>query len=187
MNYCREKLFMSSKARRSKVKKKYSPLQRIIRYCYYRLVRLKGHPQEIARGLGVGVFAGFFPWFGFQIVVAVILAFLVRGNKIAAAMSTWGSNPFTYVPIFAFNYAVGSWLVEFLGLSADKASFQGNTSSWSDFSVMGTEFVIPLFIGCLVVATLVATIVYFSSLRFLFRWRKLQQRKKYRKHRYSSK
>ena len=176
---------MLSKARRSKVKKKYSPLQRIVRYCYYRLVRLKGHPQEIARGLSVGVFAGFFPWFGFQIIVAVLLAFLVRGNKIAAAMSTWVSNPFTYVPIFAFNYAVGSWLVKFLGLSVDTVSFQGNTSSWSDFSMMGTEFVFTLFIGCLVVGTLVATIVYFSSLRLLFRWRKLPRRKKYRKHHYS--
>ena len=175
---------MLSKARHSKANNKYSPLQRVIRYCYCRLVRLKGHPHQVARGLSVGVFAGFFPWFGFQIIVAVLLAFLVRGNKIAAAMSTWVSNPLTYFPIFAFNYAVGSWLVKFWGLSVDTTSFQGNTASWSDFSMMGTEFVVTLLIGCLVVGTLVATAVYFFSLRFLCRWRQLRHRKKYRKKRY---
>ncbi|MFS8808493.1 DUF2062 domain-containing protein, partial [Synechococcus sp. R6-10] len=80
--------------------------KRWLRYLYLRLLRLQSSPKEIARGLAVGVFAGCFPIFGFQTLAALVLAVPFRGNKLAAAAGTWVSNPFTYVPIYAFNYQV---------------------------------------------------------------------------------
>jgi hypothetical protein len=85
--------------------------KRWLRYLYLRLLRLQSSPKEIARGLAVGVFAGCFPIFGFQTLAALVLAVPFRGNKLAAAAGTWVSNPFTYVPIYAFNYQVGEWLL----------------------------------------------------------------------------
>ena len=83
--------------------------RRRLQYWYWRLVRLQGQPDAIARGLACGVFAGLFPIFGLQTIVGVFLAILLGGNKILAAAGTWISNPLTYVPIYGFNFHVGKW------------------------------------------------------------------------------
>lgn len=153
-------------------------LGRFLRYWYIRLARLGGHPQEIARGLALGVFAGWFPWFGLQMAVAIFLAILFRANKLAAAASTWVSNPLTYVPIFAFNYKVGEWLLNFHDISSDSNSFPIDSQSWSKFAEMGKEFMTAMLLGCFVVGAIVALAVYFASLRLLRRWHHLQQLRK---------
>ena len=67
-----------------------------------------GSPLFNARGLAIGVFSGCFPFFGFQTLIGVFLAKLAKGNIFLAAIGTWISNPFTYIPLYYFNYKVGS-------------------------------------------------------------------------------
>ncbi len=71
----------------------------------------KGSPSQRALGLGVGIFCGCFPFFGLQTLMGVFLAKIVKANSILAAVGTWISNPFTYVPLYFFNYRVGSLLL----------------------------------------------------------------------------
>ncbi len=71
----------------------------------------EGSPGMRARGVAAGVFCGCFPFFGFQILLGIGLASLVRGNHLLAAAGTWISNPFTYIPLYWFNYSVGSALL----------------------------------------------------------------------------
>ena len=71
----------------------------------------EGSHGQRARGLAAGLFCGCYPFFGLQILVSVALASLVRGNHLLAAAGTWVSNPFTYVPLYWFNYQVGCWLL----------------------------------------------------------------------------
>ena len=54
---------------------------------------------------------GCFPFFGLQIVLGIALASVVRGNHILAAAGTWISNPFTYLPLYWFNYHLGCLLL----------------------------------------------------------------------------
>ncbi|HCO12075.1 MAG TPA: DUF2062 domain-containing protein, partial [Desulfonauticus sp.] len=61
-------------------------LKRYVRYWYLRILRIRAHPHKVALGLALGVFVGFLPIVPFQIVTAVSLAFLVKGNKLAAAL-----------------------------------------------------------------------------------------------------
>ncbi len=70
-----------------------------------------GTPAERARGIAVGIFSGCFPFFGFQSLIGICLASLVRGHHLLAAMGTWISNPFTYIPLYLFNYKVGAFLL----------------------------------------------------------------------------
>ena len=70
-----------------------------------------------AKGLAIGVFSGCFPFFGFETLIGVFLAILARGTVYLAALGTWISNPFTYVPLYYFNYQVGSF---FLNDTSDK-------------------------------------------------------------------
>ena len=71
----------------------------------------EGSPGQRARGLAAGVFCGSFPFFGLQMVLSVGLATLVRGNHLLAAAGTLVSNPLTYVPLYWFNFLVGSRLL----------------------------------------------------------------------------
>ena len=67
-----------------------------------------GSPFYNAKGLAIGVFSGCFPFFGFQTLIGVFFAKLAKGNIVLAAIGTWISNPFTYIPLYYFNYKVGS-------------------------------------------------------------------------------
>ena len=67
-----------------------------------------GSPLFNAKGLAIGVFSGCFPFFGFQTLIGIFFAKLAKGNIVLAAIGTWISNPFTYIPLYYFNYKVGS-------------------------------------------------------------------------------
>ena len=71
----------------------------------------EGTPGQRARGLAAGVFCGCYPFFGLQMVLSVGLAKLMRGNQLLAAAGTLVSNPFTYLPLYWFNYLVGCRLM----------------------------------------------------------------------------
>ncbi|GAB4381449.1 MAG: DUF2062 domain-containing protein [Elainellaceae cyanobacterium] len=150
--------------------KKQRSWRRKLRYYYHRLLRLEGSPKAIARGLAVGVFAGWFPWFGLQTVVAVALAFLLRGNKVVAAAATWISNPFTYVPIFAFNYHIGRSLLR----TRDEPFELSSLANWQGVQELGSDILVPLFFGSFVIGLISASVGYLGGLRFVQRAR--QQR-----------
>jgi len=84
---------------------------RFLRQRLLRLWRQGGSHGQRARGLAAGVFTGCYPFFGLQIVLGVALAGLLRGSPILAAAGTWISNPLTSLPLYWFNYQVGSWLM----------------------------------------------------------------------------
>ena len=75
------------------------------------LWKQEGTPCQRARGLAAGVFCGCYPFFGLQMVLSVGLAKLMRGNQLLAAAGTLVSNPFTYLPLYWFNYLVGCQLL----------------------------------------------------------------------------
>lgn len=142
--------------------------RRRLRYFYLKFVRLRGHPKELARGLASGVFAGLFPLFGLQTIIGVGLALRIGGNPILAAAGTWVSNPFTYVPIYAFNYQVGRWL---LGRS-DAQPFT-DLESFNAWLETGADVTVTLFLGCFVMGLLCGAATYFVSLPMI---RKAQHR-----------
>lgn len=144
--------------------------KRQLRYLYWRFLRLQGSPEELARGLGCGVFSGCFPLFGFQIVIGVGVATVLRGNRIMAAAATWISNPFTYVPIFAFNFQVGHWLLGGGPIQAfqDLDTLRG----WQD---MGTDVSIRLMLGSTVVGLVTGLVSYYISLPLIRRIRVRRQ------------
>lgn len=144
------------------------------RYFYLRFVRLRGSPEAIARGAAAGVFAGWFPLIATQMATAILLAALIKGNKIVAAAATWVSNPLTAIPIYAFNFQVGRWL-----LGSDAQSFKSESfNSWQGMTQMGTEFLTDLLVGCFVVGLVCAVASYFLCLWFVRRVR--HRRRKFR-------
>jgi uncharacterized protein len=141
--------------------------QRRWRYFYLRFVRLRGSPEAIARGAAAGIFAGWFPLIATQMAFAILFAALIKGNKIVAAAATWVSNPLTSIPIYAFNFHVGRWL-----LRSQEQSFSSESiNSWEGMMEMGTEFLADLLVGCFVVGSLCSLGSYFLCLWFVRRVR----------------
>lgn len=165
--------------RRRKLKDFRQRFWRQLQYWYWRLVRLRGQPETLARGLACGVFAGLFPFFGSQTLLALLLAFIFRGNKILAAVGPWISNPFTSVPIYAFNFYVGKWLI------GDRTLTEISWDSWQNLKELGLEIIWPLFVGCVAVGSVCAVISYFLGLWLICRIRashESRQRKRRLKH-----
>lgn len=153
--------------------------RRRLQYWYWRLVRLQGKPEVIARGLACGVFAGLFPIFGLQTILGVFLAILFRGNKILAATGTWISNPLTYVPIYAFNFHVGKWL-----LNQNKEFADVSLQSWEQVKELGSGILITLFVGCFVVGFVCSILSYFLGLHLIRKIRTSYQMRSRRKRLY---
>ena len=64
--------------------------------------------------------------------MGVFLAKILKGNSILAAVGTWISNPFTYVPLYYFNYKLGSLIlnkdkiiVDFSHITTNELWYQG--------------------------------------------------------------
>lgn len=153
--------------RQSTIKPAGNSIGRKVRYWLLRLTRLQGSSQAIARGLAIGVFAGCFPIFGFQTLVGVLLATLIRGNRIAAMAGTWISNPFTYLPLFWFNFKVGKLILLDDSLSLEGSDLLSPTALIDS----GFEIFIILLVGCSAVGLVAAVVAYIGSERLLRGWR----------------
>lgn len=62
---------------------------------YERSIKIRGNPREIALGFALGVGIGFSPIMGFQMVLAVLAAAMLKWNKIAAVAGVQVTNPLT--------------------------------------------------------------------------------------------
>lgn len=151
---------MKSSARR-KIRR-LPPGWRWLSYLRRRLQRVRDRPHSIARGLGLGVFAACLPLFGGQTAIGVLLAFLLRGNKLCAAIGTWLSNPLTYVPIFWLNYNLGLFL-----LPNFQAPAPLRWDSFDDMLLQMRDISIPLGVGSIVMGLLLGSIAYTVSLFLL--------------------
>lgn len=84
---------------------------RALRYFGKRILRLSGSPHVVATGFAVGVFVAWSPLFGIHYLMAIALAFIARGNVLAAILSTTIGNPVTGPAMWALDYKVGDLIV----------------------------------------------------------------------------
>ena len=151
-------------------------MRRLLRHSRIRIRRgitwlwkQEGTPGQRARGLAAGVFCGCYPFFGLQIFLSVGVATLVRGNHLLAAAGTFVSNPLTYVPLYWFNYLLGSHL---LGLEGHDSDLLGIDRS--NFWNQGWAFSQRILLGSSVVAALMSLLI--GSVAFLVFQRRTHQR-----------
>jgi hypothetical protein len=84
----------------------------MFRATFRRLLALDDPPERTALAFSIGVFIAFSPFLGLHTIVATLIAFLFRFNKIAIYSGTFINNPFlTLVPIIIVSYAVGAFLL----------------------------------------------------------------------------
>ncbi|AFZ48113.1 Protein of unknown function DUF2062 [Cyanobacterium stanieri PCC 7202] len=147
-----------------KKRKKTSWIKRYYKYFIWRIRHLQEQPKAIARGFAIGVFTGSFPFFGLQMIVALLLAIILKANKVTAMMGTWISNPFTYVPIFLFNYQIGTFILEKIFHIKLNYLDEFDSESWQNLADSGLEITITLLIGSFFVGLILSIIAYYFIL-----------------------
>ena len=93
----------------------------MIRAAFRRLLAIDDPPERTALAFSIGVFIAFSPFLGLHTIMATLIAFIFRFNKIAIYTGTFINNPFlTLVPIIAASYAIGALVMgEPLGIPSE--------------------------------------------------------------------
>jgi len=143
-----------------------SKLKRLFSLRFYldKLMEMRDRPDETAKGLALGVFIGFLPINGFQVLVAVTIATLTRVSKVAAAIGTHVTNPWTTIPILILDYYVGCLL---LGRKACIPYV--DFSSLSSLLESGKGIIVPMFVGGIFLGALFSVLSYFGVKKLLKR------------------
>lgn len=159
------------------------PNRKEIRKAYLRIIRHPGSPRRTGRGIAIGLFVAFLIPFTFHMLLALLLAFLLRGAKFAAACATWIINPLTIPLIYPLQCYVGGFLVGrpvsyqvVSHLVADVA----REPSWNTFSAIGKGLLVPFFAGGLLFGGMAAIAGYHVSIFLVTRFRKRKAARKNR-------
>lgn len=118
--------------------------------------------RAIARGIALGLFAGFILPVG-QIVVAALLAISVRANVVIAAAATLITNPLTFPPIYFAAYKLGCGV---LGMKPSPESLRVPTTLFARVHEVAT----PTVTGLLLFAFGSALLGY-TAVHAIWRWR----------------
>ena len=152
---------------------------RAFHYVRHRVRRLPDTPERIARGVWVGVFTAFTPFYGLHFLIAAVLARVMNGNLLASLMATFFGNPLTYVPIGVAALQTGHWLLgtepddevhrsfggKFVDAGDDlwnnfKALFTDRTADWDGLAVFYDQVFFPYMVGGIIPGVICATICY---------------------------
>jgi uncharacterized protein (DUF2062 family) len=136
-----------------------------IRNWINRAKALHGDPHYIAMGMAIGIFVAITPTIPFQTIIAVGLAFVLKGSKAAAALATWICNPLT-MPIFYYaSYKAGGVL---FGISIPTEFAGGNIT---EILKLGLDVAMALIGGGVVIGILPGIIAYFITRKIISKLR----------------
>lgn len=152
-------------------------------FCVYKVLHADDPPHQLALGLAIGMFVTLLPLIGIQMVLTLFLAWIFRANKLVGLPLVWISNPLTIVPIYYPSYVLGCKLMgepvvsdKWVNLKAEWGIVEANPLATWGMKVRFwweslLEFVWPLGLGSLVVATVGGILTYYISLYFIRSYR----------------
>ena len=146
-------------------------LKRIFSYYKLKLARLPASPYAIASGFACGSVVSFTPLLGLHFVLAIIFAYLIRGNFVAALFGTIVGNPITFPFIWGLIYKVGAFF------TTTKYEEFNSEINFNMIINQTYEIFIPMLIGGAILATPVWLITYFITFSFVSSYKKSKKKK----------
>ena len=131
-----------------------------------RLARLPASPYAISSGFACGSMVSFTPLLGLHFVLAVIFAYIIRGNFIAALIGTVVGNPLTFPFIWGMIYKIGTYVttIQHVRLNQD-INF--------DMIINQTyEIFFPMLIGGIIIAPFIWITTYLIIYSFVSSFKK---------------
>jgi len=153
-----------------------------------KLIHLNADPHDIAFGLALGIFVGFLPIMGIQMVVAGLVCLPFKhANKPAAVAGVWITNPLTVIPIYAFIYWIGTFFypadhIVTPGTIMSKMravlELEGFVEQTKGFLALGADIFLPMCIGGAVVGLIAMIPTYFITKKSITVYRAKKSAKK---------
>ncbi len=155
--------------------------RRAATYVALRVRRLPDMPHKIGRGVGAGIFISFTPFFGFHFLGAALIAWIIRGNIVAALLGTFVGNPLTTPFIAALSVGLGRAILgihgglnphrifgEFSRAGSELwnnilAPFTDRVAHWESLAAFHHEIFLPYLVGGLVPGLIAAVIGHYMT------------------------
>jgi|GEM_PF-901736 len=156
-----------------------------------RVLHVNDTPHRIAMGVAIGVFVsiGLGPFLGIHTFVVLVLAVLLRANKVAALAAMWIHNPLTMWPIVFAEYELGKRIVRVFSDSYEQGEellrgflknweargvfvFPFGADFWRELTHMMVKIGLEVSIGCVVLGSLGAVLSYYAAKEIIIEHRR---------------
>ena len=135
-----------------------------------RFLSIQDPPHAIARGAAIGIYFGFTPLFGLKTLLAIGVATLWRGNKVAAAIAVTAHDlTLPLLPILLrWEYDIGYWLLSHPNQLPSEIHLHhlslklAEWLQWSTFLKIGR----PVLLGATVIGLPIAALAYGITFQF---------------------
>ncbi len=132
-----------------------------------------GEAHRVALGAALGMFVAFTPTIGFQTIIVLALASMLRANKLVGLPLVWISNPVTIPPIFYAAYSLGRVILRWPSL--DRLWWMALTEppeGWWTATVFywskAAEIAAPLWLGSILIGAVAGVVTYLVLFRRLY-------------------
>ena len=164
-------------------------LRPVLRFVKFRMLHINDSEQRMARGIATGVFVAYSPLLGLHMLLALVVAQLIRANKALAVMAVWLSNPLTFVFIYYPCYLLGRFILPLLHrkpqvdpdqvqqLLNQTFSFRYMLSNlftaeyWKQAAGVFTKIGLEMCIGGVILGLIAALASYYFSFYFIIGYR----------------
>lgn len=158
-----------------------------------RMVRERKSPAFIARGWAIGMFYGCTIPFGFQLMLSIPTAILLKGSKTGATVGTFITNHFTIFAIYPMQCWAGNKVLELFGCDVvPVSSIVGELRRIGAMSMLSDEFwhslgqlgggvTASFFIGGALLAAICVPLTYWAVLRSVERRRARTERREFKR------
>jgi len=133
------------------------------------IVKLDDTPHKLALASAIGVFIAFSPWLGLHIVSGFFFAWIFRVSKFVVLSVMFVNNPWTMVPIYAFNLWFG---VRLTGSEIIIPEIAWSEIGFRELFTILKPLLWPFVIGSLVAGAVAGVLAY-----FFFHWAVTHYRK----------
>ena len=137
------------------------PLKARLKQSLIRLRDLQGEPRYIAMGMAIGVFVAVTPTIPFHTVLALALAFILKGSKPAAVIGVWFSNPVTIPLLYYGDFKIGALFVR------DHLPGTINLHSISELLELGLDVTLAMLMGGAILGIVPAIVAYAVTYRLV--------------------
>ena len=138
------------------------------------ILREKASPEFIAKGWAIGMFYGCAIPFGFQLILSIPTAIILKGSKIGATVGTFVTNHFTIFIIYPVQCWMGNRI---LGGNLSYANIRHALhdvvaeQSWEAVLQVSGELLESFFLGGFVFAAIFTPLTYFGVRAYVRRHR----------------
>lgn len=120
--------------------------------------------HRFAMGISIGIFFTIVPTVGIGLLLAVMMSVALNGNKLVAIAVSFLSNPLTFVPISYPSFLIGNFILVKTEYRFPWDIIPPENERWSEmflrYLTFWQEIFLPIFIGSLLLGTVVALIAY---------------------------